>query len=81
MAVMSPMEPGQGADRRDVETDRSVTPHNGEASPPPEGSFPIATVLDLRVLKAAGSFLGIVGAGGGGFAAFSFGIGYLASSC
>jgi len=35
-------------------------------------------LLDPRLLKAAGQFLGIVGAGGGGFAALTFGIGYLA---
>ncbi len=43
----------------------------------PEQSALLAA-LDVRLLKAAGSFLGVVGTAGGGFAALSFGTGYLA---
>lgn len=38
----------------------------------------LLSAFDLSSLKALGTFLGIIGSGGGGFAALSFGIGYLA---
>jgi hypothetical protein len=39
----------------------------------------IRGLFDFGTLKAVGSFVGIAGAGGGGFAALCFGIGYLAT--
>jgi hypothetical protein len=38
----------------------------------------LLSAFDLNALKSAGTFLGIIGSGSGGFAALSFGIGYLA---
>lgn len=36
------------------------------------------SLFEVKTLKAAASFFGVVGAGGGGFATLAFGIGYLA---
>ena len=44
----------------------------------PEVKASLLSAFDLSFLKAAGTFLGVIGSGGGGFAALAFAIGYLA---